>query len=94
MSRRRRSLLPRLAFIALTLALPATARSAEAPQSQSSAGPRVLLDLPPKAVEYQLGRLTNDELLLVEGRPSLNKRLDRVRHRLGLLRGPFEARNG
>lgn len=66
MSRRRRSLLPRLAFIALTLALPATARSAEAPQSQSSAGPRVLLDLPPKAVEYQLGRLTNDELLLVE----------------------------
>jgi chlorobactene lauroyltransferase len=31
---------------------------------------------------------------LVEGRLSVNKRLDRVRHALGLLRGPFEARNG
>jgi 1-acyl-sn-glycerol-3-phosphate acyltransferase len=31
---------------------------------------------------------------LVHGAPSLNKRLDRVRHRLGLLDGPYEARNG
>ena len=32
--------------------------------------------------------------LLVPGKLSVNKRMDRVRHRLGLLRGPFEARNG
>lgn len=31
---------------------------------------------------------------LAEGRLSVNKRLDRFRHALGLLRGPFEARNG
>jgi hypothetical protein len=31
---------------------------------------------------------------LAPGRLSINKRLDRVRHALGLLRGPFEARNG
>ena len=32
--------------------------------------------------------------VLVEGRRSVNKRMDRVRHSLGLLRGPFEPRNG
>jgi 1-acyl-sn-glycerol-3-phosphate acyltransferase len=31
---------------------------------------------------------------LAPGRLSVNKRMDRVRHALGLLRGPFEARNG
>ena len=31
---------------------------------------------------------------LAAGRLSVNKRLDRFRHALGLLRGPFEARNG
>jgi len=31
---------------------------------------------------------------LASGSLSINKRLDRVRHALGLLRGPFEARNG
>ena len=31
---------------------------------------------------------------LLAGRLSINKRLDRVRHRLGLLRGGFEKRNG
>ena len=31
---------------------------------------------------------------LAEGRLSINKRLDRFRHAIGLLRGPFEARNG
>ena len=31
---------------------------------------------------------------LTSGRLSVNKRLDRVRHALGLLRGPFEIRNG
>jgi hypothetical protein len=30
----------------------------------------------------------------VQGRRSVNKRLDRVRHALGLLRGPFDERNG
>lgn len=32
--------------------------------------------------------------VLVPGRLSINKRMDLVRHRLGLLRGDFEARNG
>jgi hypothetical protein len=31
---------------------------------------------------------------LAPGRLSVNKRLDRARHAVGLLRGPFEARNG
>jgi len=31
---------------------------------------------------------------LAAGRLSINKRLDRVRHAVGLLRGPFEVRNG
>ncbi|HEU5039596.1 MAG TPA: hypothetical protein VFT84_02175, partial [Gemmatimonadales bacterium] len=31
---------------------------------------------------------------LASGRLSINKRLDRFRHAVGLLRGPFEARNG
>jgi 1-acyl-sn-glycerol-3-phosphate acyltransferase len=31
---------------------------------------------------------------LVRGRLSVNKRMDRFRHRVGLLRGEFEARNG
>ena len=31
---------------------------------------------------------------IVAGPLSINKRMDRVRHALGLLRGPFEARNG
>jgi hypothetical protein len=32
--------------------------------------------------------------LLVRGSLSLNKRLDRLRHRLGWLEGPYEERNG
>jgi len=32
--------------------------------------------------------------VLVRGRLSINKRMDRVRHAAGLLKGPFEARNG
>lgn len=32
--------------------------------------------------------------MLVAGRRSVNKRMDRLRHAVGLLRGPFEARNG
>ncbi len=32
--------------------------------------------------------------VLVPGRLSVNKRMDRFRHAVGLLRGPFEARNG
>jgi chlorobactene lauroyltransferase len=58
------------------------------------------------AIEQRLGKTVSalDELLvaeridafqpLVPGRLSVNKRLDRVRHAVGLLRGPFEARNG
>jgi hypothetical protein len=40
------------------------------------------------------GEALDDFRVLVPGRLSINKRLDRVRHSLGLLRGPFEARNG
>jgi chlorobactene lauroyltransferase len=32
--------------------------------------------------------------VLVDGKLSVNKRMDRFRHAVGLLRGPFEARNG
>jgi hypothetical protein len=31
---------------------------------------------------------------IVAGPLSINKRMDRLRHAVGLLRGPFEARNG
>jgi 1-acyl-sn-glycerol-3-phosphate acyltransferase len=46
-----------------------------------------------------LDRLIGPEQLgafrpLAAGRLSVNKRLDRFRHAIGLLRGPFEARNG
>ena len=59
-----------------------------------------------RAIEGRLQHAVSDldELLSVEqvaafkplaaGRLSVNKRLDRFRHALGLLRGPFEARNG
>lgn len=47
------------------------------------------------ALDAQLAR---EELCgfrpLVRGRLSVNKRMDRFRHRVGLLRGEFEARNG
>jgi hypothetical protein len=36
----------------------------------------------------------DDFRVLVPGRLSINKRMDRVRHSLGLLQGPFETRNG
>jgi 1-acyl-sn-glycerol-3-phosphate acyltransferase len=43
-------------------------------------------------------RLRDEQLaefrLLLPGRLSVNKRLDRVRHALGTVRGPFERRNG
>ena len=49
-------------------------------------------------VEVLDARLAREELgdfgVLVAGRLSINKRMDRVRHRLGLLRGRFEERNG
>jgi uncharacterized cupredoxin-like copper-binding protein len=66
MFRRRGSLLSGISCIAMSLTLPSPAWSAAAQEPQSSSGPRVLLNLSPRAIEYQLGRLTNDELLLVE----------------------------
>ncbi len=36
----------------------------------------------------------SDFTVLLPGRLSINKRLDRVRHALGLLNGPFDDRNG
>ncbi|HET7217442.1 MAG TPA: plastocyanin/azurin family copper-binding protein [Vicinamibacterales bacterium] len=65
MSRRRRSFVLCTHVIA-ALALPSFAWSAPHQQPQTSSTPRVLLDQSPRAIEYQLGRLTNDELVLVE----------------------------
>lgn len=46
-------------------------------------------------LDDRLGRESMDEFRqLLPGRPAINKRFDRWRHRLGLLRGPFEERNG
>jgi hypothetical protein len=42
---------------------------------QSDAPVRILLDQPPRAVEYQLGRLTNDELARIERREEAKYRL-------------------
>ena len=50
------------------------------------------------AVDALDGSLRTESLAafrtVVAGRLSINKRMDRFRHALGLLRGPFEARNG
>jgi chlorobactene lauroyltransferase len=51
------------------------------------------------ATVRELDELVDQERLdgflpLAKGRLSVNKRLDRFRHAVGLLRGPFEARNG
>ena len=50
------------------LALARRLRAALGPQALAAAQdpPRILLDQPLRAVEYQLGRLTNEELVLVE----------------------------
>jgi 1-acyl-sn-glycerol-3-phosphate acyltransferase len=46
-------------------------------------------------LDHQLaGEVMDQFRVLVQGRRSVNKRLDRVRHALGLLRGPFDERNG
>lgn len=51
---------------------------------------RTLADLDRRLLTEDL----RDFSVLVPGRRSINKRLDRVRHALGLLRGPFDERNG
>ena len=63
---------------------------------------RVLTERIGEALRDTIGaldaRLSGEALeefrMLVPGKLSINKRMDRVRHSLGLLRGPFEARNG
>jgi hypothetical protein len=47
------------AFIVVSILLPGQARAQEPP-------PRILFDVPPRAIEYQLGRLSNSELVQVE----------------------------
>jgi 1-acyl-sn-glycerol-3-phosphate acyltransferase len=51
-----------------------------------------------RTVEALDARLAREDVAgfrpFIAGRPSINKRMDLVRHRLGLLRGDFEARNG
>ena len=59
----------------------------------------VELEVRLRATLEALDRLVDEERLdafeaLAEGKRSVNKRLDRLRHAVGLLRGPFEARNG
>jgi len=73
------------------------------PSPAERAGSRPVLM---KAMAERLGRTVSDldELVarerldafapLAAGGLSVNKRLDRFRHAIGLLRGPFEARNG
>ncbi len=53
---------------ALTSVLPASLAAILTLASGSYAqdAPKILLDQPPRAVEYQLGRLSNEELVLVE----------------------------
>lgn len=47
------------------------------------------------ALDDRLAREDLSEMQLLQpGRLSVNKRVDRVRHALGLLRGPFEPRHG
>lgn len=55
-------------ILAVTLAPPVAATTQAAPPQATStpATPRILLDAAPRAVEYQLGRLSNDELARVE----------------------------
>jgi azurin len=55
------------ALLAAALSAPASGvRQAPAPQS---AAPKILLDQSPRAIEYQLSRLSNDELARVERQP-------------------------
>ncbi len=51
---------------ALLLGCPAVAWPAVSHWRRTARRARILLDQPPRAVEYQLGRLTNDELVRVE----------------------------
>jgi DNA-binding transcriptional ArsR family regulator/uncharacterized cupredoxin-like copper-binding protein len=43
--------------------------SAHTRSRQDPSAPRILLDQPPRAIEYQLSRLTSEELVLVERKP-------------------------
>jgi len=56
-----------LCVLVLSAAGPETAVAAQAAQDTV---PRILLDQSPRAVEYQLGRLTNDQLVRVERKDS------------------------
>ena len=61
-ARRSPSALAALTIAASLLAAPCALLAQDAP--------KILLDQPLRAVEYQLGRLTNDELVLVERKDS------------------------
>ena len=54
--------------VVLLLGLPPAVRSDPQAAGQESA-PRILLDAAPRAIEYQLGRLSNAELVRVERKP-------------------------
>ncbi|MEP6592865.1 MAG: hypothetical protein ABJC51_04195, partial [Acidobacteriota bacterium] len=57
------------AAILAALAMPASAAALAPLAAGQEAPPRVLFDQSPRAIEYQLGRLTNDELARVERQP-------------------------
>lgn len=57
------------AILLATLLSPAGARAHER-HYQDPAAPRVLLNVPARAIEYQLSRLSNEELILVERKDS------------------------
>ena len=54
--------------VVLLLGLPPAVRSNPQAAGQEAA-PRILLDAAPRAIEYQLGRLSNAELVRVERKP-------------------------
>ncbi|MCC7010813.1 MAG: hypothetical protein IT184_18520 [Acidobacteria bacterium] len=66
--RRRRPITVAWAFV-LVCGVAALA-AAQAPPANPAGPPRILLDLSPRAVEYQLRRLTNDELATTARRPA------------------------
>ncbi|MCA1564002.1 MAG: hypothetical protein LC804_28410 [Acidobacteria bacterium] len=70
----KRSAMGITAFGALLVALIVTS-AASARAGAQEPPPRILLDASPRAIEYQLGRLTNDELMRVE------RKEDDVRYR-------------
>lgn len=61
--------MPSSAVVLVALLVPASAGALTPRAAAQEPPPRVLLDQSPRAIEYQLGRLSNDELARVERQP-------------------------